>query len=110
MKARKIVVSEFVSLDGVMEDPQWTAQFNIEEQNLYKLDELKSCDALLLGRVTYEGFASAWPKMTKKVIGVEQFKPHQRGYRGRSFEAEAAAWSEHSGPRELRTSKHADAI
>lgn len=59
---RKIVVSEFVSLDGVMEEPQWTAPFTIEEQIQYKFDELKSSNALLLGRVTYEGFAAAWPE------------------------------------------------
>ncbi|USG66112.1 dihydrofolate reductase family protein [Brevibacillus ruminantium] len=64
---RKIIVSEFVSLDGVMEDPQWTFQFNTDEQNQFKYDELKECDTLLLGRVTYEGFAAAWPKVTNKV-------------------------------------------
>jgi dihydrofolate reductase len=60
---RKIVVSEFVTLDGVMEDPIWTIPFNTDEQNQYKFEELQSCDALLLGRVTYQGFAAAWPKM-----------------------------------------------
>jgi dihydrofolate reductase len=67
---RKIVVSEFVTLDGVMEDPVWTVPFNTDEQNQYKFEELQSCDALLLGRVTYEGFAAAWPKMgeTNKVV------------------------------------------
>ncbi|MDR0266758.1 dihydrofolate reductase family protein [Paenibacillus sp.] len=64
---RKIIVSEFMSLDGVMEEPEWTFQFNMDEQNEYKFDELKLCDTLLLGRVTYEGFAAAWPKVTKKV-------------------------------------------
>ena len=67
----KIVVTEFVSLDGVAEDPGgaedfkyggWT--FEIErgdEGDKFKLDETMSSDALLLGRVTYEGFADAWP-------------------------------------------------
>ncbi|GIN93716.1 pyrimidine reductase [Siminovitchia terrae] len=64
---RKIVVSEFLSLDGVMEEPQWTFPFNTEEQNQYKLDELRTSDTLLLGRVTYEGFAASWPKVTNKV-------------------------------------------
>ena len=64
---RKIIVSEFVSLDGVMEEPQWTFQFNTDEQNQYKYNELKASDTLLLGRVTYEGFAAAWPKVTNKV-------------------------------------------
>ena len=60
---RKIVVSEFVSLDGVIENPAWTFPFIGNEQNAYKFTELKAADALLLGRVTYEGFAAAWPGM-----------------------------------------------
>jgi dihydrofolate reductase len=67
---RKIVVSEFVSLDGVMENPAWTFQFGTEEhtkeQNKFKFDELKASDALLLGRVTYDGFAAAWPNMIEQ--------------------------------------------
>src|SRR5437667_778283 len=65
----RIVVTEFVSLDGVMEDPGgaetyehggWT--FEIERgEGKFKLDETLETDALLLGRVTYEGFAEAWP-------------------------------------------------
>jgi dihydrofolate reductase len=61
---RRVVVSEFVSLDGVMEEPSWTFQFSSEEQEKFKLDELVASDTLLLGRVTYEGFAAAWPSMT----------------------------------------------
>jgi dihydrofolate reductase len=63
---RKVVVSEFVSLDGVMEDPQWTFQFESKEQDKFKFDELKASDALLLGRVTYDGFAAAWPNMIEQ--------------------------------------------
>ena len=59
---RRVVVSEFVSLDGVMEAPdKWHFQFWHEEMGKYKYDELFASDALLLGRVTYEGFAAAWP-------------------------------------------------
>ncbi len=67
---RKIVVSEFVTLDGVMQDPGgvgeiegggWNIPYVNEEFAKYKFDELASSDALLLGRVTYEGFAAAWP-------------------------------------------------
>jgi dihydrofolate reductase len=61
---RNVVVSEFVTLDGVMEDPSWSFPYYSEEQEKYKLDELLASDALLLGRVTYEGFAAAWPTMT----------------------------------------------
>src|SRR6266702_3555865 len=60
---RKVIVSEFVSLDGVAENPAWTFQFGSEEQEKYKFAELFACDALLLGRVTYQGFAAAWPQM-----------------------------------------------
>lgn len=68
----KIVVSEFVSLDGVMEDPGgsdgtkhggWTFQFGSPEQQQFKFEELFKADALLLGRRTYQGFAAAWPTM-----------------------------------------------
>ena len=60
---RKVIVSEFVSLDGVAENPAWTFPYNSgsQEQEKYKFDELFACDALLLGRVTYQGFAAAWP-------------------------------------------------
>lgn len=68
---RKLVVSEFVTLDGVMEDPGgaekskhggWAFQFNRgPEGDKFKSDELFASDALLLGRVTYQGFAAAWP-------------------------------------------------
>jgi dihydrofolate reductase len=68
----RIVVTEFVSLDGVMEDPGgseefkyggWSFEFSRgEEGDKFKLDEALGADALLLGRVTYEGFAAAWPE------------------------------------------------
>src|SRR2546422_1635893 len=68
---RRIVVTEFVSLDGVMEAPGggenfkhagWTFQINRgDEGDKFKLDETQASEALLLGRVTYEGFAAAWP-------------------------------------------------
>jgi len=67
----RIVVTEFVSLDGVMEDPGgsedfrhggWSFEFERgAEGNQFKTDETMGADALLLGRVTYEGFAKAWP-------------------------------------------------
>jgi dihydrofolate reductase len=67
----KIVVTEFISLDGVVEDPGgsedyrhggWTFEIDRgEEGNQFKLDETMEAEAQLLGRVTYEGFAEAWP-------------------------------------------------
>jgi dihydrofolate reductase len=60
----RIVVTEFVSLDGCIDEPQWTFQFDRgPEGDKFKLDELFDSDALLLGRVTYQGFAQAWPHM-----------------------------------------------
>lgn len=61
---RKVVVTEFVSLDGVMEEPAWTMPFFNEEYARFKLEELRAADAHLLGRRTYEGFAAAWPGRT----------------------------------------------
>lgn len=58
---RAIVVTEFVSLDGVMEHPAWTFPYWNDEIARFKGDETDAADALLLGRVTYEGFAAAWP-------------------------------------------------
>ena len=69
VSVRKVVASEFLTLDGVMEDPGWTFQFSGEEQPKYKFDELAMADALLLGRVTYEGFAVAWPNMMDQYEG-----------------------------------------
>jgi dihydrofolate reductase len=67
----RIVVTEFVSLDGVMEDPGGAEDFKYggwtfeiargDEGDKFKLDEALEANALLLGRVTYEGFAEAWP-------------------------------------------------
>ncbi len=58
---RRVVVSEFVSLDGVMEHPSWTAPYWNDEIAAFKGDETNAAEALLLGRVTYEMFASVWP-------------------------------------------------
>jgi dihydrofolate reductase len=58
---RRIVVTEFMSLDGVIENPAWTFPYWNDEIAKFKGDEGEASDALLLGRVTYEGFAAAWP-------------------------------------------------
>ena len=66
----KIVVTEFVSLDGVIEEPRWTFDFDrAAEGDRFKYDELFEAEALLLGRVTYEGFAAAWPSMGHDEFG-----------------------------------------
>ncbi len=62
---RNVIVTEFMTLDGVMEAPdQWSFSFWNDEIQKYKFDELFASDALLLGRVTYEIFAGAWPTLT----------------------------------------------
>src|SRR3954452_9288761 len=73
----RVVVTEFVSLDGVIEDPGgaegykhggWTFDFDRgEDGDKFKLDETLEAEAMLLGRVTYEGFAAAWPSMEDPV-------------------------------------------
>lgn len=73
----RIVVSEFVSVDGVMEDPGgsegtrnagWTFRFDRgKDGDRFKLDETLDAEALLLGRVTYQGFAAAWPTIEDPV-------------------------------------------
>jgi len=67
----KVVVSQFITVDGVVEDPGgsenldrggWAFEFDRgDEGDAFKMDELAKSDALLLGRTTYEGFAAAWP-------------------------------------------------
>jgi dihydrofolate reductase len=72
----KLVISEFVSLDGVIEDPGgaegyvhggWTFKHPDDDGMKFKLDETMAADVMLLGRITYEGFAAAWPGMTDDV-------------------------------------------
>lgn len=73
----RLAVSEFVTLDGVMEDPGgaeefehggWAFRFDRgPEGDRFKLDEVMAAGALLLGRVTYEGFAAAWPGRTDDI-------------------------------------------
>ena len=59
---RKLVVTEFLSLDGVMENPSCTLKYWNDEIAQFKGEESEASDALLLGRVTYQGFAAAWPQ------------------------------------------------
>jgi dihydrofolate reductase len=68
---RRIIVTEFVSLDGVMEDPAWTFPYWNDEISGFKGEESSASDALLLGRVTYQGFAAAWPESEDE--GAEYF-------------------------------------
>lgn len=78
----RVVVTEFVTVDGVFEDPGGAEQFEhggwsfkfdrSAEGDKFKLDELTAADAQLLGRVTYEGFAQAWPSIQDEVGFAER--------------------------------------
>ncbi|MBW4437137.1 MAG: dihydrofolate reductase family protein [Pleurocapsa minor GSE-CHR-MK-17-07R] len=70
---RKLVVTTFLSLDGVMENPAWSAPYWNDEIAAFKGEETDGSDALLLGRVTYEGFAAAWPNRTGVDSGADYF-------------------------------------
>lgn len=68
---RKIVVSEFLSADGVMEAPDtWQFPFQTEEMGEITERQTNDTDAFLLGRVTYEVFAGFWPTMTHNEFGI----------------------------------------
>jgi dihydrofolate reductase len=79
----KVVVSEFTTVDGVLDDPGgaegfehggWAFKFDRgQEGDKFKLDEVMAADALLLGRVTYEGFAAAWPGREDDVGFADKF-------------------------------------
>jgi dihydrofolate reductase len=84
---RKVVVSEFVSVDGVMEDPGgaegfefggWTMPYWNDEMAAFKTEELVASDALLLGRVTYEGFAAAWPGRTDEAGFADRINTNRK--------------------------------
>jgi dihydrofolate reductase len=69
---RRVVAAEYVTVDGVMQDPGgvgeieeggWSNPYFDDDLAKYQSDQLFASDALLLGRVTYEGFAAAWPSM-----------------------------------------------
>ena len=68
---RTLTVTEFISLDGVIENPAWTFKYWNDEIAGFKGEETSSKESLLLGRVTYEGFAAAWPN--QKMEGAEYF-------------------------------------
>jgi dihydrofolate reductase len=69
---RTIVVSEFMTLDGVVEAPdQWSMSYWNDNIAQFKTEEMQEADALLLGRVTYDHFAAAWPAMIDEPGGKE---------------------------------------
>ena len=72
----KLIVTEFISLDGVFEDPSWTFEYDRgSEGNEFKMDELNNSDASLLGFKTYQGFAAAWPTRTGGFADILNSQP-----------------------------------
>jgi dihydrofolate reductase len=75
---RPLIVTEFVSLDGVMQAPeQWVFDYHDEDTMRYKTEEIGEVDALLLGQRTYETFAASWPTMTgplaDRMNGIDKY-------------------------------------
>jgi dihydrofolate reductase len=70
---RKIIVTEFMSLDGIIEEPKWTFKYWNDEIAGFKAEETSANESLLLGRVTYQGFAAAWPQRTDEKSGGVYF-------------------------------------
>jgi len=87
---RRVVVTEFLSLDGVMEEPAWTFKYWNDEIAQFKGEESTAGDALLLGRVTYQGFAAAWPE--SKDEGADYFNGVRKYVVSRTLEA-PLAWN-----------------
>src|SRR5215831_13236902 len=80
---RRIIAAEYLSLDGVMEDPGWTMPYWNDELAKYQSDLLFASDALLLGRVTYEEFVAAWPlrsgdPFTDRINSMKKFVASHR--------------------------------
>jgi dihydrofolate reductase len=60
---RRIIASTYITLDGVIENPAWTAPYFDADAVEFAGAQMRAADALLMGRKTYEGFAAAWPRM-----------------------------------------------
>jgi len=74
--ARKLIVTEFMTLDGVVENPMWSFPYWNDETAAFKAEETNMGQHMLLGRVTYEQFAQAWPK--SKDEGAAYFNPARK--------------------------------
>jgi dihydrofolate reductase len=97
----RVVVTEFMSLDGVIEDPGggetyehggWSFEFDRgKEGDEFKFDELMAADVQLLGRVTYQGFAKAWPSMGADKFG-KKMNSMPKYVVSRTLSAQDADW------------------
>lgn len=75
---RRIIVTEFMTLDGVVEDPKWSFPYWNEETSAFKAEETDRDQALLLGRTTYEQFAAVWPSRKDRESGGLYFNPARK--------------------------------
>jgi dihydrofolate reductase len=99
----RIVVSEFVSIDGVMEDPggsegtrhaAWTFRFDRgTDGDSFKLDEVRDAEALLLGRITYQGFAKAWPTIEDPVGFADKMNAMPKYVVSNTLADDDASWN-----------------
>ena len=71
-QGRRVVVTEFMSLDGVIESPSWSAPYWNDEIAAFKAEESLATEALLLGRNTYEMFAAVWPTRGDEEPGAKE--------------------------------------
>jgi len=91
---RKLVESTFVTLDGVISDPQvWGMPYWDDEHNDYARRLLFSADALLLGRKTYEGFAQAWPERAGSNDFADRFNELPKYVASRTLPPGEAEWN-----------------
>lgn len=83
---RTLIVTEFITLDGVVEAPGgepthphsgWTMPYGVPELYAYKLQETLEAESLLLGRITYQGFSTAWPQRTGEFADKINAMPKQ---------------------------------
>jgi len=88
---RKLAVTEFISADGVIQDPhEWHFPFFDEGAGMYKHNELVQTGALVLGRTTYEGFAAAWPTRGEDMAG--KLEPMPDDADGETFFTDRFNW------------------
>jgi len=89
---RKVVASTYITLDGFIDEPgKWSFPFWCEEAAQFKSRELFAADALLLGRITYQGFAAAWPTMEGTGEFGERMNSMPKYVASRTLEA--ATWN-----------------
>jgi dihydrofolate reductase len=99
----KVVVSQFITLDGVIEDPggsektdrgAWAFQYERgDEGDKFKLDEVMSAGALFLGRTTWEGFAEAWPDRKDEAGFADKFNSMPKYVVSSTMSDEDASWN-----------------